>query len=110
MNEQIEAPTKESPKFHEKSGEYCYKQMEDFDQTYGMMCPIDYLELTNFARKLETHISSLEAKNKLLAEAAEVGVAYVIAAQNGLTFTQLRMKADMDVFEKALAQTEKEGE
>ena len=74
MNEQIEAPTKESPKFHEKSGEYCYKQMEDFDQTYGMMCPIDYLELTNFARKLETHISSLEAKNKLLAEAAEVGV------------------------------------
>ena len=57
-----EAPTKKSPKFHEKNGEYCFQQTEDFDQTYGMMCPIDYQELTDYARKLETHIAALEAK------------------------------------------------
>ncbi len=65
---------------------------------YITPCEVKAISNVEIAR---TYIAQLEQQVKDL---SEVGVAYVAAAQHGLTFTKQRMAEDMKLFEAALAQ------
>lgn len=54
------------------------------------------------AASIRAHISTLESKLTTLRNAAEIGLAYVVAAQSGLTFTKPKMASDVEVINDAL--------
>jgi len=52
---------------------------------------------------VEAYIAQLEKRVKVLEDIAQLGIAYVLAAQQGINFTKQRMIDDVKLFESALA-------
>lgn len=74
-----------------------------YEQGKVLKLDIDTIQHMAFdIEALRAHISTLETQLTALRHAAEIGLAYVVAAQSGLTFTRPQMAGDIEVINDVL--------